>query len=405
MRVPVQPDVQAVRPLYPERLVREQIDRVALLKDTIPDRLRHEALVRLAALCEDALDDQAQQLGRAGSLLDSAGDAGVAGALDVVKRCTRAMRVIEGYGIPALHCQSDQAVFLNDVLSAMHGEVGLPFPCPAVACTSNDYYFTHLSTGTIHVPLSEAGFLLHLPDFYHELGHMLHESLDQSAQFEPIRDGVAGAIGAVDRHYQRLVGGTDRGAMPAPAPEVTAWIRAQWTYQWMVESFCDLFALFAAGPAYAYSHLHLVSKTDAEMYRLDLLMRQDHPADEARMRMLDSGMRLFGYAEEAAHVRREWDTVARHCGPPRPEYGLVFPSGLLESIASSILLTFGRAGLRGHPPGVGRDPASAGAIPVAGILNDGWRAFWRSGDVGFREQEKALIAKLAAVAREGTAAR
>ena len=36
-----------------------------MLKDSIPDLLRHEALVRLAALCEDAPDDQARQLGRA----------------------------------------------------------------------------------------------------------------------------------------------------------------------------------------------------------------------------------------------------------------------------------------------------------------------------------------------------
>ena len=314
------------------------------------------------------------------------------------------MGEIEGYGIPPLHCQSDQAVFLNDVLSTMHCEAGLSPPCPAVACTSNDYYFTHFPTLTIHVPLSEAGFLLHLPDFYHELGHLLYERLDRDARYGPIGDGVADAIRAADRHYLRPTGEIDRGAMSLPTPEATGWVRSQWKHHWIMESFCDLFALFAAGPAYAYSNLHLVSKADTDMCRLNLLGRQDHPSDEARMRLLDAGMRMLGYGEEAAHVRREWGTVARHCGPPRPEYGLVFPSSLLEAIASSILLTFGRAGLRGHRPGGGREPAPAGATPVAALLNDAWRAFWRDGDAGFREREKAMIAKLAAVAREGAAA-
>ena len=123
--------------LYLMWLIREQIDRAASLKDAIPDRLHHAALARLAEVCKEALDEQARQLGRARALLGGAGDVGVASALSVVKACTRTMGEIEGYGIPALHCQSDQAVFLNDVLSAMQCETGLPPPCPTVACMSN----------------------------------------------------------------------------------------------------------------------------------------------------------------------------------------------------------------------------------------------------------------------------
>ena len=216
------------------------------------------------------------------------------------------MGEIEGYDIPALHCQSDQAVLPSDILSAMHRETGLSPPCPAVACTPNNYHLAHPLTSTIRVPLLEAEFLLHLPDFYHELGHLLHEGLDHDVRYGPIREGVADAIRAVDRHYLQQTGGTTS----ALEPELAAWIRAQWAYHWTVESFCDLFALSAAGrQAYAYSHLHLVSKTDTDMYQLALLRRQDHPSDDARMGLLDAGMRMLGY--EAACVRREWDAVAR----------------------------------------------------------------------------------------------
>ena len=389
---------------YLEWLIREQIDRVRSLRDAIPNNLRHAALVHLAAMCNGVLEEQARELEQERALLNDTGDAGIANALSTIRDCTRTISEIEGYGIPPLHCQSDQAVFLNDVLSAMHREVGLLPPRPATACTSNEYYFTHLQTRTIHVPLSEAEFLLHMPDFYHELGHLLYASLNRGAKYGPIRDGVDGARGAVDRQYLRQANGTDEGAASAPT-ETTEWMWAKWRSRWILESFCDLFALFAAGPAYAYSNLHLVSKTDLDMYQLNLLRQQDHPSGEARMRLLDIGMRMLGYADEAARVKREWDVVAHHFDPPRPEYDRAFPSELLEEIASSILPAFGRAGLHGYRSDGERGPEGVGATPVAALLNDGWNAFWRDGDAGFREVEKAMITKLAAVAREGAAAR
>ena len=195
-------------------LIREQIDRARSLKASIPDRQRHAALAQLAAMCNGVLEEQVRQLRQERALLDGAGDAGAAGALGAVRHCTRAIAEIEWYGIPPLHCQSDQAVFLNDVLSSMHREIGLPQPLPVAACTANGYYFTHLPTGTIYVPLSEASFLLHMPDFYHELGHLLYYRLGSEAKYGPIRDGVAGARGAVDRYYLRQTHGTYHGAAP-----------------------------------------------------------------------------------------------------------------------------------------------------------------------------------------------
>ena len=400
MRVHIRGDAQTVSSPYLGWLIREQIDRTKSLKDAIPDSLQHAALAQLATACKGMLDKQVQELGQARILLDDAGDASAAMALGIVRDCARAMAEIEGYAIPTLHCQSEQAVFLNDILSAMHCETGLLPPRPAAAPTSHEHYFTHLPTWTIQVPLSEAGFLLHLPDFYHELGHMLYDKLDLGARYRPIMDGAADAFKAVDRHYAQQANGAELGRA---APEAVAWMQARWKDIWIQESFCDLFALFAAGPAYAYSNLHLVSKTDMDMYRLDLLGSQDHPSGEARMRLLDAGMRILGYAEEAAHVRREWDAVARHFGPPRTGYDLAFPSSLLEAIASPVLLAFGRAGLRGYRAGGGNGTEGAGATPVAAALNDAWRAFWRGGDAGFRELEKTMVSRLASVAREGAA--
>lgn len=86
-------------------------------------------------------------------MLDSGDKVYAAMILKEVKRCVGAIGEVEGYGLPPLHCQSEQAVFLNDVLSALHHETGLRFHCPAASCMSNEYYFTHLPTNTVYVLL------------------------------------------------------------------------------------------------------------------------------------------------------------------------------------------------------------------------------------------------------------
>ena len=372
---------------YLRCVIREQIDRVESLKGEIPDRQRHEALERLAVSCRGTLDELSSLLERAGGLLDSDGKDGVAVALQELKHCSRVMGAIEGHGLPPLHCQSEQAVFLNDVLSSLHGEVGLSFPCPAVSCTSSEHYFVHPATNTVHVPLSEAAFLLHMPDFYHELGHLLFDDLDQNARYRPVLDGMDDAIGSIDGWYSQLAVQLERESAPASVREDMEWMWDRWKSIWFQEVFCDLFALFAAGPAYAHSNLHLVSKADLDIHELRIHARQDHPSGEARMRLLDAGLRLLGREHEADHVMDEWGTMAQFCADPPPGYDHAFPSTLLREIATAILPTFERAGLRGYSGG-GQASDGSGDDTVAGLLNDAWRGFWRDTDCGFRDTWK-----------------
>ena len=328
------------------------------------------------------------------------GDKPITEAVMAVKYSSREIISVEGYGVPALHCQSKQAVFLNGVLSRMHFEVGLPFPCPAVSCTSNEYYFSQHPTNTIYVPLSEAAFLLHMPDFYHELGHLLLAHPSREVKSRLALAGAGDAVGAIDDWYLRQAGRTGRGSEATPVQDNVKWAWAKWKYSWIDEAFCDLFALFTAGPAYAYSNLHLVSKRDEDLYRLDLLGDQGHPAGEARMRLLDAGMCLLGHVREASHIRKEWDAMARFCGEPRPEYNDAFPSPLLQEIAEAVLAALGRSGLRGYS-GAEMSQGVGGAPTVASILNDAWQCFWDEEDGGFRSLEKELVTRLAAMSRNG----
>ena len=304
--------------------------------------------------------------------------------------------------MPPLHCQSKQAVFLNGIVSTMHPEVGLPFPRPAVSCTSSEYYFAQYPTNTIYSPLSEAAFLLHVPDFYHELGHLLLVHPSHEAKSRLALAGTDDAVKAVDRWYLRQAGREERKSGAAPVHGILEWARVQWMGNRIYESFCDLFALFASGPAYAYSNLLPVSKRVEDVYQLDLLCDQGHPADEAGMRLLDAGMRLLGYGREAQRIRKEWDAMAQIHGDPPPEYGRAFPSPLLQEIAEAVLVALGRSGLRGYSS-TDMAQGTAGETTVASLLNDAWRGFWDEEDGEFRGRERELVARLAAMSRSGTA--
>ena len=387
---------------YLRRVIYDQVDRARLLENEIPRNLGHAALVGLAASCRDTLGEQARLLRRSLSLLDGSGEeARIAEALMIVKHSSREIGTVEAYGMPPLHCRSKQAMFLNDVLSSMHSELGLPFPCPAVSCMSNEYYFSHRPTNTIYAPLSEAAFLLHMPDFYHELGHLLLDHSGHDAKSRHALAGAASAMGAIDEWYLRQAGKMERESAPALAQDSVKWMWDRWRSKWAEEAFCDLFALFAAGPAYAYSNLHLVSKRDEDMYGLYLFAEQEHPAGEARIRLLDAGMRLLGHGREAQHIMREWDTMSRFYGDPPSEYGRAFPSTLLQEIAEAILPALGRSGLHGY---LGAAGAQGGEdeTTVALLLNDAWQGFWDKEGGGFRRLEKELVSKLAEMSRCAT---
>ena len=310
---------------YLRRTIRDQVDRAQSLADEIPRRPGHAALGRLAASCRATLEDEVRLLEEAHSNLGSGDASRAAAALAAIKHGASKIGTVEAFGMPPLHCPSEQAVFLNDVLTAIHSRIGLPFPCPAVSCTSNAYYFSHQPTNTVYVPLSEAAFLLHMPDFYHELGHLLLSHPSRDAKSRLARGGAADAIGAINKWYRRQLGGTGRDSVPVPLRGGVKWMWSQWKLRWIQEAFCDLFALFAAGPAYAYSNLHLVLKTDDDIYALCLFADQGHPAGEARMRLLDAGMCLLGHGREALEARNGWDAMAQLCGDPPQGYNLAFP--------------------------------------------------------------------------------
>ena len=379
---------------YPRRLITEQANRAQALEEMTPCSQTHPVLENLAAECRARLAQQGQLLASAVAALGNAGEDGAVAAPRILKICSRGMDIVEGHCMPPLQCQSEGGRFLNRVLFMMHREVGLEFPCPAASCTSNEYYFSHAQTNAVFAPPSEAEFLPHMPDFYHELGHHLYCRAAASASSPPV-SGVHRAAGTIDGHYKGLKGAKKPVGAPASTRAESERLRLQWKDAWIEEAFCDLFALFAAGPACAWANLHLVSRLAPEIYRLDAFARQDHPSNEARMRMLDMGLAMLGHEHEAARIRELWGAMEPAYGAPAPEHGRAFPDDLLGAITRAVLGALRQSGFRGYsgaPPG----PGGAGGIGVSGVLNCACRSFWDKETDGYREAEKSAIARLAA---------
>lgn len=108
---------------------------------------------------------------------------------------------------------------------------------------SHDYFCIVEDLNLFCVPLTEVRFLLHLPDLYHELAHPLLIERDdpvvepfQEAHFKALGDAL-GYLAAEKRKEDR------RRGPRQPAFTLTRW-EAAWMKYWMVELFCDLFAVY-----------------------------------------------------------------------------------------------------------------------------------------------------------------
>jgi hypothetical protein len=116
----------------------------------------------------------------------------------------------------------------------------------------------------------------------------------QEAHFKALGDAL-GYLAAEKRKEDR------RHGPKQPAFTLTRW-EAAWVKYWMVEFFCDLFAVYVLGPAFAWSHLHLTAKRGGDPFEVPLLGTTSHPADDARMRTLLFGLETTEFTNLAVSL-------------------------------------------------------------------------------------------------------
>ncbi len=301
------------------------------------------------------------------------------------KRVIADLDIIETVGIAALDRAKDDDHKLNDLLERITREIAYPLVTPVVTTLSQQYFHIRPGLNLLCVPLAEGRFLLHLPDLYHELAHPLLVELDDPI-VEPIQVMLSTAIhDALGYVAGELVKEDRRRGPEQPRFMLRRWEIA-WVKYWMVEFFCDLFAVYTLGPAFAWSHLHLAAKRGEDPFHVPIMMISSHPADDARMRAMLFALSDSGFLTEATTINGRWHELLTQTGAKtEPEYHRCFPNDLLRRVSQHARSGVEAVGCRLATPTT--------SDPIHTALNAAWSQFW-SNPEGFVEWERESVARL-----------
>ena len=296
--------------------------------------------------------------------------------------------ILETTCIAALERRHDNDLFLNKLMQLIRQEINYPLPPPVITSLARPktYFETLTKYRLMLVPLSESRFLLHLPDIYHEIAHpLLEEPNDPKLKF--FQQSVNRVIEKVTKYINDEQEKSQRRNDPqAFSMYLKVWL-ISWLGGWTKEFFCDLFAVYVLGPAFAWSHLHLAATRGGDAFKVPLMgTGQTHPPDAARMNTILNGLTLIGFENEAAEIEQKWEAfLSTSSAKITPEYQRCFPHHLLKYVAEVVLEAVESLNCR--------IVTSKTTGEMHDLFNKAWKEFWRNPS-NYAEWETQTIADL-----------
>ncbi len=167
-------------------------------------------------------------------------------------------------------------------------------------------------------------------------------------------------------HFHTLAREREGGRAPEQERARLRTWESYWGKYWILEFYCDLFAIYTLGPAFAWSHVHLSAKRGVNPY--DYLMEQ-HPADATRMAVLLIGLREISYDDEARAIAEVWQSmIGSSSYKPPSDFRTCYPQDVLEKIA--------KQGLEGVKEIGCRIAHAECNDEIHTLLNEAWQRFW-----------------------------
>lgn len=368
-----QDEREAMIESYLDTTIKQAQERAKILKGKISRPVQHREFLALHKTCQDRIDQAINKLEAllTDQLILQKGL--IRERIRVFRRVLADLALLETTAIAALvRCHRDD-IALSSLVFRIHQEINYPLPPPTVTCLSRDYFSINTSLGLVEVPLAESDFLLHLPDLYHEIAHLLIATRNNPA-VEPYQREYGKFLLLVNHYFEAQRAATLRSTGPREYFErVLELFEYFWIRSWANEIFSDLFAIYTLGPAYAWSHFHLTAGRDADPYDVQVPGFMSHPPDQARMETMLIGLDLLGLNEEVDEIRRKWDGLIRATGvKPTPMYRRACPKELLRQAAINALEGTKEIGCRIVGDGT--------TGPIEHLLNSAWRKFWTAPD-------------------------
>ncbi len=308
-------------------------------------------------------------------------------ALDLYRHLSDQVFIIERNGVFSLIHSPKSDAFLTRLTQQVCSDIGFPVLAPTVSQTSRTHYRFERRFNLMFVPPLESRFLLHLPDLYHELCHPLFsKEYNQLPNLKPFRTQFSTMMYDRSQALTQQMQELDRREGPAQEMvRLNAWL-ASWAPDWLEEFYCDLFAIFTLGPAYAWSNCHLCLKLPGNPFATPSQVKVEHPPNAARMNAMLMGLRRLGFDDDADRCSALWINQVQTTGHAEDmAFRQCFPDVILEEVVSSAFKAFEDIGLKRAEP--------SRLVGVALCLNQAWDSFWADPE-GFGEWETKAVEHL-----------
>ncbi|MFN3852220.1 MAG: hypothetical protein ACK4NY_22485 [Spirosomataceae bacterium] len=301
-----------------------------------------------------------------------------------IKQLNQKLSILETVVVAALMRNHDDDIYVNQLVREICKEIKYPIDRPVVTCLSQDSYHIYPQYNLLCVPLLEADFLLHIPILYHELAHPIISNENPKVKLFIGQLGQFNSM--VIDHFAKEVKREEMNDHRQDFIDSIYLWRDSWTENWSTEFFCDLFALYTLGPAFAWSYLHLIVKVSSNVFNYDI---DSHPPDDARIKVLIHGLNLIGFKDDAKKILKKWNdfiVAMEYDKKKKGRYDSAVPDFFLEDIAVRALQGTKNIGCKIVTP-----TDNDGIMKK--MLNDAWVVFWKDMS-SFQEWEEQEVKKL-----------
>lgn len=288
---------------------------------------------------------------------------------------------IENVVIAAMNRKTTDDEFVNKLVFEICKEINYPLQSPVASCLSQKYYHIYPHYNLLCIPLLESDFILHIPDIYHEMGHPLIEM--GNPKTEPFRKCLGQFNAIVRKYFDDEIKRRDLNKSVDRTFDPLIIYKSAWMEKWSIELFCDLFATFTLGPAYAWSNIHLCTKMSSDVFRLPIFQTTTHPPDEARMKAIMIGLNIINCKEDANRVKSKWNEFKDIIGQKiSSDFSIAVPEILLKEAAELCLIGTKEVGCDIY------NPTNQNKVNL--LLNNSWKEFWKDPD-SFVDWEKKMV--------------
>jgi len=371
---------------YLNAAIKQEQERAKILKGKISHTLPAIELNALHQTCQDRIDttiDSLELLLTDPLILQK--DL-IHERIRLFRRVIGDLSLLETTAITALTRPHADDIALSKLAFKIHKEINFPLPPPTVTCLSREYFSINTSLRLLEVPLAESDFLLHLPDLYHEIAHLLI-STRNNPKIAGYQSEYGKFLASVSNYYEgeRIINRKSTGPKEY-IDQALASFEYFWIRGWANEIFSDLFAIYTLGPAFAWAHFHLTAERGGDPYDIQVPGFMSHPPDQARMEAMLVGLNLLNLKKSADEIQKIWEEFINATGTkPTPLYRRACPLELLERAAIHALEGTKQIGCRI----IQEDTSSQ----IHDILNNAWVKFWANPET-YHEWERDCISRL-----------